>query len=106
MDISFYSGDSRNLIINVVDENNNPINLTESVIEWVLISNGLVLLKKSIDKGITLSKPAEGQFKIIIDSSDTDSLSGTYNHLARVTTTDGESSIVISGTILVEKSLI
>ena len=106
MDISFYSGDSRNFIINVVDENNNPINLTGATIEWALISTGLVLLKKSIGKGITLSKPTEGQFIINVTSSDTDTLVGNYNHLARVTTTDEESSIVISGTIVVEKSVI
>ncbi|RII32861.1 hypothetical protein D2A34_21950 [Clostridium chromiireducens] len=106
MDLSFYSGDSRNLIINVVDENNSSINLTGATVEWALINNDLVLIKKSINSGITISNATGGQFKIEITSSDTDNLSGNYRHLARVTTADGRSSIVISGTIKIEKSLI
>lgn len=106
MDISFYSGDSRNFIISVVDENNMPIDLTGASIEWVLIENDLIKLKKKIGDGVTIVNAQEGRFKIEISSEDTGSLKGEYKQLARVSINDGSSSIVLDGIVKIEKSLI
>jgi len=106
MDISFYSGDSRDLIISVVDENDKPIDLTDASIEWVLAENDLIKLKKNIGEGVTIVNAQEGLFKIEISSDDTGSLKGDYKQLARVTISGGKSSIVLDETIKIEKSLI
>lgn len=106
MDITFYSGDSRNLIINVVDENNTPISLTGANIEWILINQGNTILSKSVSSGITINNDSVGQFTISLTTNDTRSLNGTYQHMARVTTEDGSSSVVLTGTITIEASLI
>ena len=107
MDISIYSGDSRNLIINVVDQNNAIVPLTGASIEWILINNqGVPALSKSVGSGITITSASGGQFTVSITVGDTRSLNGSYQHMARVTTNDGNSSIVLTGTIAVEGSLI
>ena len=85
MDINLYAGDSRNIVVNVVDENNAPINLYGATIEWVLVSGSSVILTKAIGSGIMLSDPANGGFTIPIMASETDSLMGIYTHEARVT---------------------
>ena len=106
MDLDFYAGDSRNLIINVTDENNTPINITGATIKWILSSQDNNILTKSNGKGITISNAAQGQFTISLTDSDTKSLLGNYEHAARVTTLSGESSIVLTGSIIINKSLL
>jgi len=106
MDITLYSGDSRNLIINVTDENNSSINLTGASIEWILTSSNSTILSKSVGAGIAINNPTNGQFTISISSANTRNLSGIYQHLVRVTTTDGNSSIVLTGNITITKALL
>ncbi|OPJ63674.1 hypothetical protein [Clostridium chromiireducens] len=107
MDISFYSGDSRNLVISVTDENNNAINLNSATIKWVLIDNkDSAILSKEVGNGIKITNPTSGQFTISVLAQDTKNLEGNYKHMARVTTSSGESSIVLTGSINIMKSLI
>jgi hypothetical protein len=106
MDISLHTGDSKNLIINVVDGNNSPIDLTNATIEWILADKDTTVLAKSIGNGITVNIPTNGQFKISLTSSNTKNLSGVYTHMARVTTFSGDSSIILEGTITITKTLI
>jgi hypothetical protein len=106
MDLTFYTGDSRNLLITVVDQNDGVITITDAAIEWILISQGKTVLSKEVGAGITISNPTAGQFTISLTANDTRSLSGTYQHMTRVTTSDGNSSIVLTGTITVQESLI
>jgi hypothetical protein len=106
MDLSFYAGDSKNLIVTVLDENNSPITLTGSSIKWVLISQNSIILSKTVSSGITITNAVQGQFKITLTTVDTKNLIGTYQHFVRVTTADGSSSIILTGTITVEESLI
>jgi hypothetical protein len=106
MDLAFYAGDSRNLIISVEDENNSPINLAGATIKWILSSQGNTILNKTNGKGITITNAANGQFEISIATCDTKDLSGNYDQAARVTTSSGESSIVLTGTITINESLL
>jgi hypothetical protein len=106
MDLSFYAGDSRNLIINVTDENNLPIDLTNANVKWILTSQGNTILSKSIGSGITINNPKQGQFTIYLKANDTKNLSGNYEQAARVTTSSGESSIVLAGTVTISDSLL
>lgn len=107
MDITFYAGDSRNLIINVVDQDNNPVILIGATIKWVLVnSQGSSVISKSVGSGITINNASGGQFTISLSVNDTKGLSGNFQHIARVTTSDGSSSIVLTGTITVQPSLI
>jgi len=106
MDLSLYSGDSRNLIISVTDENNAPINLENATIKWILSSQNNIELTKSNGKGVTISNASQGQFIIALAATDTQNLSGNYVHAARVTTSNGESSIVLQGAVTITKALL
>lgn len=105
-DITFYSGDSRNLVITVNDSNNQPIDLTGAKIEWIVTDDTTTILSKSVNSGITISNAAEGQFTITLLATETRKFSGSYQHMGRVTLSDGSSSIVLVGTITITKSLI
>lgn len=106
MDLSLYSGDSRNLIISVTDENNTPVNLDNATIKWILSSQDNIVLTKSNGKGITISNASQGQFIIALAVSDTQDLNGNYVHAARVTTSNAESSIVLTGAVTITKALL
>lgn len=93
-------------MISVVDQNNVAVPLTGATIEWILIIQGTTILSKSVGSGITISNPTSGQFIIALTVNDTRALHGTYEHMARVTTIDGNSSIVVTGTITIQESLI
>ena len=105
-DILFYSGDSRNLVITVTNADNEPVDLTGASIEWILINQNNAVLTKSVGLGITINNPTGGQFTIALTIKDTRPLSGTYQHMARVTTSNENSSIVLTGTINVTKAFI
>jgi len=106
MDLTLYAGDSRNLKISVTDENSVPINLTGATIKWILTDQGSVKLSKVISSGITISNPTQGEFTVLLTASNTKTLSGTYQQMVRVTTADGNSSIVMTGSITIKESLI
>lgn len=105
-DFALYSGDSKKLNASIVDENNAPLNLTNATFKWVLANDTATVLSKSIGNGITITNAPYGQCTISITTADTQSLSGTYIHEARVTDSNGNSSIVFSGTVTVKKAFV
>ena len=108
MDFEIYSGDSKNLLVTVTDENNNPVNITgaQSIV-WALISGDKVILRKTLSEGeITIIDGLAGMFKITLQSADTVNLAGQYQHECRLVTADGASGIIFTGTLTVNKAYI
>jgi len=108
MDFEIYSGDSKNLLVTVTDENNNPVNITgaQSIV-WALISGDKVILRKTLSSGeITIINGSGGIFKISIQAADTINLAGQYRHECRLVTADGASGLIFTGTVTVNKAYI
>jgi len=108
MDFEIYSGDSKNLLVTVTDENNNPVNITgaQSIV-WALISSDKVILRKTLSAGeITIINGPGGIFRISIAVADTTKLAGKYQHECRLVTADGASGIIFTGTLTVNKAYI
>ncbi len=103
-----YSGDTKNLLVEVTDENNNPVDITgaQSIV-WALISGDKVILRKTLSSGdITILDGARGLFKIILQAADTLNLNGQYRHECRLVTADGTSSLIFVGTVKINKAYI
>ena len=104
-DFSLYSGDSMQLNASIVDENNAPVDLTGATIKWVLANDTATVLSKSIGNGITITNAAQGQCAIAITSVDTQILSGSYTHAARLIN-GSESKIVFTGAVTISKAIV
>jgi len=107
MDFEIYSGDSKNLLVTVTDENNNPVNITgaQSIV-WALISGDKVILRKTLSEGVMIINGPGGIFQISIAAADTAKLTGKYQHECRLVTADGMSGIIFTGTLTVNKAYI
>jgi len=108
MNFTIYSGDSRDLIVYVTDSNNNFINITGFIIEFALVNNdnSQIILTKDNDLGIIITDAVNGKFIVNLLSTDTVNLSGEYKYSTRLTDTSGNTSIILTGIMKVEKSLI
>jgi iron uptake system EfeUOB component EfeO/EfeM len=108
-DFSMYAGDSRTLTVTVTDQNNNPVNLTNSTIKWVLINGNAVIKAKDNQAigGITITNATSGQFSITISAQDTAKLqAGTYQHEARLIDSNGNSAIIFTGNVTIIPSYV
>jgi len=100
--ISMLAGNSKQLIVSIVDQNNNPVDLTSMNVQWVLKdSTNTVILSKTVGNGITITNATQGQCTITISSSDSKNLLGTYTHQASIIDSQNNSSVVFVGTIVV-----
>ena len=108
IDFTIYSGDSRSITVIVTDQNNNPVNISNHTISFAVSnsSTGTVLFTKTTASGITITNAVGGIFAINLTSSDTNTLNGTYDYMIRVTDTLNNSSIVLTGNMIVKKSTI
>ena len=106
MDLTIFTGDSKSLLVTVTDGNSNPVDLTgaQSIV-WALIQNDEIILKKTLSTGISITSATTGQCIVAISASDTIALTpGTYSHECRVVTSSGQSGIVFTGTLSVNKA--
>jgi hypothetical protein len=103
-DMTLYSCDNKNLIVNVVDQNNTPVVLTGATITWVLLKGTSIILTKTVGAGVTISSST--QFTAALLTSDTAPLSGVYQQQARVTLANGQSAMVLTGTVTIIKGSI
>lgn len=89
-------GDSKRIVIPVVDENNAPFNLAGTTVRWVL-SRGpgtSPLLQKQSPGGIDIGPTS---FTVKLDPSDTLLMRGKFYHEAEITEADGSISTVTIG---------
>lgn len=100
---AMFAGDDKTISVTVTDPNGDPVNLTSATIKWQAARSlgKASVISKTTSSGITITDAANGEFEVTLSDTDTDDLSGTYQHEAEVTFADGTKSTVLSGTMKV-----
>lgn len=101
---SMFSGDTKNLIAKVTNEDNLPADLTGASAKWAL--------KESIDSASNLifkATPVDifiinNEVHIKLNPDDTKSLSGAYYHECEITDAAGNVSTIFFGMAIIKKS--
>ncbi|PEL12651.1 hypothetical protein [Bacillus sp. AFS017336] len=99
---SMYAGDSKEIVVSVVDENGVALPLSGATVKWILMNNSSSITKNTTN-GITLSG---SDIHIKLDPADTLTLTGLYEHEIELTDSLGNVSTVTKGTVNIIKSLI
>ena len=78
--IQISSGDSRDIVYTIVDENDAVVDLTDGAISWKILINGTstAIVTKSVGSGVTLTDASNGVATVVLDPEDTTALQGTY----------------------------
>lgn len=108
MDITINANTTLDYTISVVDENNSPIDLTNSQIFWGIFNPDTKadILKKSVGNGITISTSTTNQCTISLSTDDTKPLLGSYIHQGRVVLSNGKSGIIAQGAFVVDQTYV
>lgn len=97
------AGDSKKIIVPVVDEAGILLDLTGAIVRWRLGRGPSIppLLEKESPAGITI----EGtRFVITLEPADTQLLKGKFYHEAELTEIDGTVSTVMIGTAYIKSN--
>lgn len=106
-DFEMYAGSTKRIFVTVTDpDTGNAIDLTESTVEWTLTPSWSTTpaIQKDTSAGITLTAPSNGEFRVSISPSDTEGLSGSFDHQATVTDAMGNPSPVLVGRVTIHES--
>lgn len=98
---SMYAGDDKTLEVTLTDADGDPVDITAATIKWQCArSKGKAsAISKSTSGGITITSAANGQFSVALSDTDTEDLSGSFEHEAQVTFSDGTIATVLTGTM-------
>jgi hypothetical protein len=111
-DFEMQSGDTKRLVVTVLDANDVPVSLelVQSIKWWVAkkVTSTVHLFTKSaeVGEGITITDPPNGELRIDIEPADTEGKSGVYYHELEVIDSAGDIQTVLKGTMTVVRSLI
>lgn len=100
-------GDDLRVIINVVDDDGLPIDITQSdSIKWSAARsvNSAAVLEKSLLTGITINSPTS--FIFDIESTESELMSGTYYHEVEIINDAGLIYTPLFGQLIIQKTLI
>jgi len=96
-----YEGESIRLKVRVVDANFVPVNISGASLAWEvqrdILSRSGEVISKTTTSGISITSASGGLFRIDIDPSDTEGLSGDYYHEARLADVSGNVSTLFVG---------
>lgn len=103
---SVVAGDTLEIIIDVLDEDDLAWNLTGATIHWQMSRTigGAALISKSsaAPSEIQLVAPENGRVRVFVSAADWAGIApGTYKHEAQVTDSEGRKSTVGQGTMRV-----
>lgn len=109
-DFTMFAGDSKVLVVTIVDDDGAAVNITGAAIKWQAartVSDSSALISKTTDSpgGVAITDGADGEFEVTLDEADTDDLDGLYYHEAEITMS-GDTSTVLTGYMVVEQTLI
>jgi len=98
-DGSFFQGDDETVKVEVLDINKEAVDISSAnSIEYQISENGSSEVSKTKSGGgITVTDGSDGKFEVTIDSGDTSSLSGKYEHEAEIDL--GDVSTLFQGTL-------
>lgn len=111
--IPFFAGNARKLIVTVVnDDTGDPEDLTDVQLTWQC-SRGTAdkfsatpILTKTIGQGITVTDAFNGEIEILLDTDDTETLTGTFYHELLMVDVTGDQQNVIADTFTVKRRLV
>lgn len=95
-----FSGDAKTLIFTVSDINSSAANITNHTVRWRVARDrysSVLLTKSTTDGGITTTASTAGQFRVILNSTDTDGLKGVYYHEGELQSTASEKFTAVFG---------
>lgn len=104
----FYSGNDKDIQVNIVDHLGAKKELTSAELTYVLMTDKYVeiLRKSSVDDGIEISvPPTDGICTIHLTSEDTRNLYGTYRHHLNVIDANGYEETVMTGSVDIIRTL-
>ena len=113
-DITMHSGDTRNIVITIVDSTSTAVPLgSVTDLTWALSKKasdsvtprGAAIVTKAIATGITVTDAPNGVISIILTPADTASLAGEYYHELQMTF-GAAVSTVLFGKVTISKDLI
>lgn len=108
-DFSMFTGDSKTLVIEVLDEDDAVVDITGWTFKWRLSRSvrSAALVSKTSASGITITNSPAGLLEVEIDPADTDALrAGLYYHEVEGIDQDSEISTVIAGAATLKPTLI
>lgn len=104
-DASPYANTAPYLTITVTSDGTTAVDISNTTIEWVMYDerNTVVLYKATGGSGVTIEDGPNGICKVTLDNEDTKGFNGAYQHYLRITDSNGNSDIVMRGTLTWEK---
>lgn len=111
-DVTIYSGDTRLLSVTVYDENDDLVDISGGIIDWIVRSYPgatLSYISKSTLQGTTsieLDEPASGSFIIYLYPTDSANLAGRYYHEAQLTDVSGDVFTLFSGILNIKEDAV
>lgn len=103
---SFYSGDTQNIVVNIVDENGNAVDLSGSTFKWEMVMRPTSLIKDSSLGEIVVTDTINGILQIKLLPEDSQNITGVYSHELQMTDAQGDITTVLQDKIRILKSLI
>ena len=98
------AGDDKQIVITVKDAAGQAVNVNGFTPDWGLfrISDGFRLVTKSGAGQAEVTDASGGVITVTLAASDTESLSGVYQHQLDVEDTSGNNATVAGGTLTIE----
>ena len=99
VNFSMFAGDTKVLVVSVVDVTGQPVDITGTLIRWQLaksVRDAAALIEKSVDDGIEITDLPGGLFTVTLNPADTLQLTGTYYYEGEIDD-GGVISTVVSG---------
>lgn len=110
-DISYFSGNDISFAGRFTDEaTGDPLDLSGAQMLTYAVSRSATartpLIEKQLGDGVTVVSPTGGLAQIVLGSSDTEPLSGTYYHEVRLVNAQGRKMTLLYGKVTVLPNLI
>jgi hypothetical protein len=103
-DFEMFQGDTKQLVVSVVDGDGLAVDLSGATITWKLFkskSGNVADVTKTIGNGLTVTNATAGEFTVDLAEADTVNLIGTYFHEAKVQDIRGYKTVVMVGKVTI-----
>lgn len=107
--VELFAGDDLALYVTVEGCDGNPKDIsTATDIRYAVRANPSLnnpaLIFKKLGEGITVVDGVGGKFRIDLDGKDTEGMTGTYFHIARLTDELGRKSTILAGNLILREA--
>jgi hypothetical protein len=85
----------------ITNGENDPIDITDATITWIMYRGSTSYIVKENGAGVTITNGTNGVCQVLIEPTDTNDLAGIYYHELVVTDVSGNKSTVASGIVTI-----